>query len=87
MNTGNNNAHLALHGMLVAFLFCAAVGGFFHFAPVHDEPTPPIPAPVTDCLPSGSGGECIPFNQLIQQMQDTPEVIPAHPATVNEETI
>ena len=54
--------------------------------PVPWKSPPPTPPPA-DCLPSGSGGPCIPFKQLIQQMQKTPEVIPANPAAAKENTI
>ena len=83
----NNKAHLALHGIVVALTFCVVVGGFFHFALYHQASAAAITAPPADCLPSGSGGPCIPFKQLIQQMQKTPEVIPANPAAVKEEKI
>jgi hypothetical protein len=91
-----NTAHMAIHAMIAGLVFCVAVAGVFHFAPVHDmpaamaavQPAAPVaqPAPA-ECLPSGTGGECIPFDQLIQQMQNTPEVIPANPAAKNLERI
>lgn len=87
VTTENNNAHLALHGMVAALVFCAIVAAFFHVAPYHQMPVATITAPPVNCLPSGSNGPCIPFDQLIQQMQNTPEVVPASPATVNEEEI
>jgi hypothetical protein len=30
VKTENNNAHLALHGMIAGLVFCAVVAGFFH---------------------------------------------------------
>jgi hypothetical protein len=86
----NNSAHVALHGTLATVVFCAAVGVFFHVAPYHQMPTPEITTPAVDCLPSGSGGPCIPFDKIQEMMSaqpDVPEVIPANPAAVNEEKI
>ena len=73
MKTENNNAQLTLHAMIAALVFCVAVAGFFHLTPVHDMPAAMAavqpaasvdePAPA-DCLPSGNGGSCIPFDQI-----------------------
>jgi hypothetical protein len=87
MNTQNDNAHLALHGIIAALVFCGAVTVFFHVAPYHEIPATAITAPPADCLPSGANGPCIPFNQIIQRMQNTPEAAPANPTTPNEEEI
>jgi hypothetical protein len=90
VNTENNNAHMALHGMVAALVFCAAVAVFFRFAPYHETPKPETTNPIVDCLPSGSGGPCIPFDKIQEMMSaqpDVPEVIPPNPATTKEEKI
>jgi hypothetical protein len=98
MNAGTeNNARVYVHLTIVALVLVVFVAGVEHILP-YDVPAATMAAtialPVTaqpaapaNCLPSGGGGPCIPFDQLIQQMQNTPEVIPANPAAVNEETI
>ena len=90
MNTENDNAHLALHGILAALMFCAAIAVFFHAAPRHETPSAAVTAPPADCLPSGSGGPCIPFDQIQKMMSAQPDAsdpVPANPATVNQEKI
>jgi len=85
-----DNAHMALCGLLAALVFCAAVAIFFRVAPYHDRPAAPIVAPLGNCLPSGSGGACLPFDKIQEMMKaqpDAPEVIPPNPATANEEKI
>jgi hypothetical protein len=86
----NDNPHLALLGAIAVVVFCAAVGVFFHAAPCHDQPSAAITASPADCLPSGSGGPCLPFDQIQQMMDEKPDAsdpVPANPATVNEEKI
>jgi hypothetical protein len=85
-----NNAHIAIHGMIVALVFSAIVAVFLHEAPHHVTPTAAISVPSADCLPSGSGGPCIPFDQIQKMMRAQPDAsdpIPAKPATANEEQI
>jgi hypothetical protein len=92
VNAENSNAHMALHGMIAGLVFCVAVAGLFHFAPVHNVPTAmataqPLPA---ECLPSGNGGPCIAFDKIQEMMDaqpDAPEPIPANPAAANQEKI
>ena len=94
-----NTAHTAVQATIAGLVFCVAVAGFFHFAPVHHvpaamaavQPAAPVaqPAPA-ECLPSGNGGSCIPFEQIQRMMDaqpDVPEVIPPNSAAANEETI
>jgi hypothetical protein len=94
-----NTAHLTLYGTIASLVFCVAVAGFFHFAPVYDAPAamatvPPAAAvaqpALAECLPSGNGAPCIPFDK-IQEMMDAqpaePEPIPANTAAANEEKI
>jgi hypothetical protein len=80
VNANNNNAHVAGCGTIVGLVFCAAVGAFFHFAPVHSTPAAPV-AP-KNCLPGAYG--CIPFDKIIQQMNNEPDTVPANPAAANE---
>ena len=94
-----NTTHIAIHAMIAGLVFCVAVAGFFHFAPVHNmpaamaavQPAAPVaqPAPA-ECLPSRNGAPCIPLDK-IQEMMDAqpvaPEPIPANPAAANEEKI
>ena len=90
MNGENNNAHLALRKILAALMLCAAVALFFHAAPRHATPAAEITAPPADCLPSGTGGPCIPFDKIQKMMSAQPDAsdpVPANPATVNEEKI
>jgi hypothetical protein len=90
VKTQNNKAHLAQHGTIVSLVFCLVVGGFFHFAPYHQAPAAAITATPADCLPSGTGGPCIPFDKIQEMMSaqpDVPEVIPPNPATTKEEKI
>lgn len=85
-----NNAHLALHGIVAALVFFAVVAIFFRIAPYHDAPAAAIVAPSENCLPSGSGAACLPFDKIQEMMQaqpDAPESVPANPAAANEETI
>jgi hypothetical protein len=92
-------AHLIRYGTIASLVFCVAVAGFFHFAPAYDAPAamatvPPAaavaqPAPA-ECLPSGNGAPCIPFDKIQEMMDaqpDAPDPIPTNPATANEETI
>jgi hypothetical protein len=87
------NPHMYTRLMIVAFVLVAFIAGIEHILPYDVPPAPaPIvmpvpPTPPTDCLPNGSGGPCIPFNQLILQMQRTPEVIPTNPAPAKEESL
>lgn len=95
-----NNAHLALHGIVASLAFCSVVAIFFRAAPYH-TPAPAIPiavstpavpktAPPAECLPSGTGGPCLPFSEIEKMMNaqpDAPERVPANPATANKETI
>lgn len=91
MNMENNNERLALHGMLAALIFCAAVAFVFRPAPYHVTPTAAISTPPVGCLPSAThGAPCIPFDEIQEMMKtqpDAPEVIPPNPATVDEEKI
>jgi hypothetical protein len=90
MNRENSNAHLVLLRAIAALAFCAAVVVFFHAAPYYQMPVATITAPSADCLPSGSGGPCIPFDQIQKMMRvepDTSDPIPANPATADEEKI
>jgi hypothetical protein len=89
-STENYNVRLALCEILAALMLCAAVALFFHAAPCHETPTAAITAPPADCLPSGSGGPCIPFDQIQKMMRvqpDASEPVPQNPAATNEETI
>ena len=90
MNTENDNVHLPLREMLAALIFCAALAFFFHAAPYHRTPTAVISSAPADCLPSGSGGPCIPFDQIQKMMRAQPDAsdpVPANPATAHEEKI
>jgi hypothetical protein len=85
-----NNAHLALHGTVAASVFFAVVTVFFPIAPYHEMPAAAIVAPPGNCLPSGTGGPCLPFDKIQEMMNtqpDAPEVVPPNPATANEEKI
>ena len=89
MNTENNNAHLALHGIVAVLAFCLVVAVFSHVGPHHTNSAAAITAPA-DCLPSGSGGLCIPFDQIQKMMLAQPDAsdpVPANPATAHEEKI
>jgi hypothetical protein len=58
VNTENNNAPPPLPGMIVGLVFCVAVAGFFHFAPVHDMPAAMAAVqPVVPVAPPAPGGE------------------------------
>jgi hypothetical protein len=88
VNTENNNAPLALLGAIAALVLCMAV--FFYATPCHVTPSAAITAPPANCLPNGSGGPCIPFDQIQKMMRaepDTSDPVPANPATANEEKI
>jgi len=87
------NAHMYMYLMVAAFVLMGFIAGIEHILP-YDVPATAAPVvvpaprkPPADCLPSTSGAPCIPFNQLIQQMQNTPEVAPADPAAANQDTI
>jgi hypothetical protein len=107
MTETENNAHMYRHLMIAAFLFVVFIAGVEHILP-YDTPavpmaavagnlTTPLGAPTTpaaqaDCLPSGSGGRCIPFDEVVRTMQQLDEqsqeeVAPANPAAANEEKI
>jgi hypothetical protein len=89
VNRENNNVHVALHGTLAALVFCVVVAAFFRAAPYHETPAAPITTSA-DCLPSGNGGPCLPFDKIQEMMEaqpDAPEAIPPNPATANEEKI
>ena len=91
-----NTAHMALRAVIASLVFSVAFAGFFHVAAMHDEASTPMatapaaqPVPA-ECLPSGNGGPCIPFDKIQEMMDaqpDAPEPIPANPAAANEETI
>jgi hypothetical protein len=80
----------ALHGTIAALVFCVAVGAFFHAAPYHEMPATAITVPPADCLPSGTGGPCIPFEEIQKMMSaqpDAPPPVPPNPAAFKEEKI
>jgi hypothetical protein len=80
----------ALHGMLAGLLLCLVAGGFFHLAPYHETPPAAITVPPADCLPSGTTGPCIPFEEIEEMMSAEPDAtapIPANPAEAKEEKI
>jgi hypothetical protein len=87
MNRKNNNAQLSLLGAIAALAFCAAVVVFFYATPYYQLPVATITAPPADCLPNGSGGPCIPFDQIQKMMDEKPDPVPTNPAAANEEKI
>jgi hypothetical protein len=94
------NARTYLHLMIVALVLVVFVAGVERILP-YDVPAAPMAAtialPVTaqpvapaNCLPSGNGVPCIPFDKIQEMMDaqpDAPEPIPANPAAANEEKI
>jgi hypothetical protein len=95
-----DNARMYVHLMIAAFVLVVFIAGVQHILP-YDTPAVSMPAviglPITiqppapaDCLPSGNGAPCIPFDKIQEMMDaqpDAPEPIPANPAAANEEKI
>jgi hypothetical protein len=92
---------MLVHGLITAALLVVFIAGMEYAVP-YDVPAPAVmtSAPVThqqiaptwhaapeDCLPSGSGGACMPFSSLEKLMDEQPDTVPANPAAAGEETI